>query len=92
MICYVRVYLVGQADTSAKQRIDATYLEARGNASRLVPYLNACTLNLRNHLYKTPLKADARPQEAETHSANSRWKHIAHRQQRMASCLGNVAT
>jgi hypothetical protein len=38
--------------------------------------LNACTLNLRNHLYKTPLKPDARPQEAETHSANSRWKHI----------------
>ena len=39
MICYLRVYRVGHAGTSAKQRIDVTYLEATGNASRLVPYL-----------------------------------------------------
>src|SRR6266487_6181994 len=40
-------------------------------------FLNACMLNLRNHSCKTSLKPDARPQEAETHSAISRWKHIA---------------
>src|SRR6266487_5181526 len=39
-------------------------------------FLNACMLNLRNHSCKTSLKPDARPQEAETHSAISRWKHI----------------
>ncbi len=39
-------------------------------------YLNACTLNPRNHLCKTSLKPDVRPQEAEAHSAISRWKHI----------------
>jgi hypothetical protein len=33
VICYLRVYRVGQADTSAKQHIDGTYLEATGNAS-----------------------------------------------------------
>jgi hypothetical protein len=39
--------------------------------------LNACTLNLRNHLCKTSLKPDVRPQEAKAHSAISRWKHRA---------------
>ncbi len=44
--------------------------------ARLYDRLNACMLNLRNHSCKTSLKPDARPQEAETHSAISRWKHI----------------
>ena len=39
--------------------------------------LNACTLNLRNHIYMAALKPDAKPREAEAHSAISRWKHIA---------------
>ena len=39
--------------------------------------LNACTLNLRNHIYLAALKPDAKPREAEAHSAISRWKHIA---------------
>ncbi len=38
--------------------------------------LNACTLNLRNHIYMAALKPDAKPREAEAHSAISRWKHI----------------
>jgi hypothetical protein len=42
-----------------------------------VQLLNASTLNVRNRSCKTSLKPDARPQEVEAHSANSRWKHIA---------------
>src|SRR5436309_955760 len=40
-------------------------------------YLNASTLNVQKRPCKTSLKPDARPQEAEGHSASSRWKHIA---------------
>jgi hypothetical protein len=39
--------------------------------------LNASTPYLRNHPSKTSLKPDARPSEAEAHSAISHWKHIA---------------
>jgi len=37
VIYYVRVYSVGQASTSAKQRRGVTYLEVTSNASQLVP-------------------------------------------------------
>src|SRR5438270_5315667 len=43
---------------------------------RLAPSLNASTPNVRNRPCKSSLKPDARPQEAEAHSAISRWKHI----------------
>ena len=50
---------------------------ARKRIARLMRELNACTLNLRNHIYLAALKPDAKPREAEAHSAISRWKHIA---------------
>jgi hypothetical protein len=43
--------------------------------------LNASTLNMRNRPSKTFLKPDARPREAEAHSANSRWKHLEQEQE-----------
>ena len=49
---------------------------ARKRIARLMRELNACTLNLRNHIYLAALKPDAKPREAEAHSAISRWKHI----------------
>ncbi len=39
VICYVRVYCSGQADTSAKQRIVVPISRVTGNGSRLVPCL-----------------------------------------------------
>ena len=39
MICYEKVYCIGQADTSAKQRIVVPISRVTVNASRLVPCL-----------------------------------------------------
>jgi hypothetical protein len=40
------------------------------------PFLNASAPNVRNCTCETSLKPDAKPQEAEAHSAISPWKHI----------------